>query len=144
MCKTPVLLDLFVNLIAVYHLAGKYYLVGFAVTITSTSHTFTKTGRFYPWRCLLFFRVPWRGSNQLKMMRTSADHASLDSQQKLILWELREAIITLNCALSRKRKWTFWRRGLQCRYRNSSIPGVRFGWDETTNSLMCISWYASL
>lgn len=144
MCKTPVLLDLFVNLIAVYHLAGKYYLVRFAVTITSTSHTFTKTGRFYPWRCLLFFRVPWRGSNQLKMMRTSADHASLEQPTKVNSLGITGSYHHVNCALSRKRKWTFWRRDLQCRYRNSSIPGVRFGWDETTNSLTCISWYASL
>ena len=38
MCKTRVLLDLFVNLIGVYHLAGEwYYLLGFAVTIRSIS-----------------------------------------------------------------------------------------------------------
>lgn len=40
MCKTPVLLDLFVNLIAVYHLAGKYYLVGFAVTKPHIAHIY--------------------------------------------------------------------------------------------------------
>ena len=38
MCKTRVLLDLFVNLIGVYHLAGKQlYLLGFVVTIRSMS-----------------------------------------------------------------------------------------------------------
>ena len=59
MFKTRVLLDLFVNLIGVYHLAGKQlYLLGFVVTIRSMSRKcddiLTPTiemHRLSPWRC---------------------------------------------------------------------------------------------